>query len=80
MAGKKQTAADTVAKPKRQKGYVATIKAFIPFGEGTAAQIAVLQVIQEMESGDISGLSRLAGATFVVTSKQTSKAVEGVGE
>ncbi len=44
-------------------------------GEGTAAQIATLQVIAEMEAGDISGLSRLPGVTFEVAAKQTSRTV-----
>ena len=62
--------------PKRQKGYSAVIKAFIPFGDGTAAQIAVLQVIQEIEAGDLSGLAKLAGVKFEVVSKLTSRTVE----
>lgn len=79
MAARKTTT-ETTATPKRQRGYAVTIKTFIPMGEGTAAQIATLQVIQEMETGNISGLSLLAGVTYETTAKQTSRTVtEGSG-
>lgn len=76
MPRKTETAAPT---GKRQRGYAVTIKTFIPMGEGTAAQIATLQVIQEMEAGDIAGLAKLAGVTFEVSAKQTSRVTEEAG-
>ena len=62
-------------KPKRQRGFAITVKAFMPMGDGLEAQIATLNVLKELEAGDLSGLGKDVTGV-VVTYKQTSRLAE----
>ena len=61
--------------PSRQRGFAVTIKGFIPMGDGIDAQIATLQMIQELAGGDFAeSVKHMVGVE--VAHKQTSRVTE----